>query len=320
MQRVLVSKKPTLLMLRALALGDFLAAVPAYRALARAFPAHHRVLAAPLTLAPLAKLCGGIDELADAKELKPLDADLAGADVAVNLHGCGPQSHRLVASLQPKKVLAFRNDSVPESYSGPQWCFDEHEVRRWCRLLQWYGIETNERDLYIEPAHRDARFAGSILLHVGAASEARRWPVDRWIALSRELVYQGWRVFFTGTASEFRRCRMIAKGAGVPVDAVIAGKTSLTDLFGVIGAAHAVICGDTGVAHVATATRTPSILLFGPTAPGRWGPPDVPYHRVIWRGTCGDPHGKRIDPGLASIGVDDVLTEFERLNQTLRAS
>ncbi|HEX8928334.1 MAG TPA: glycosyltransferase family 9 protein, partial [Actinomycetota bacterium] len=50
---------PRLLVLRALGLGDLLAAVPAMRALARACRQHERVLAAPAWLSPLLPLIRG---------------------------------------------------------------------------------------------------------------------------------------------------------------------------------------------------------------------------------------------------------------------
>lgn len=312
--------KPVLLALRALGLGDFLAAVPAYRALARAFPDHYRVLAASSSLAPLARLCGGIDEVVDTTPFEPLPSSVCHADVAVNLHGSGPQSHRLLLATAPRRMLAFRSEVVPESAAGPVWNRDEHEVKRWCRLLRWFGIVAGENELYLDAPEPLQRYAGAIVLHPGAASESRRWPIDRWTELARLLAAEGWKIVITGTPGEFRRCRRIAKAAGLPIAAVIAGKTNVVELCRVVNAARAVVCGDTGVGHLATALRTPSVLLFGPTSPGRWGPPESPYHRVIWKGSIGDPHGDCIDEGLASISVGDVRAELRILSGIVHAS
>jgi ADP-heptose:LPS heptosyltransferase len=80
-----------------------------------------------------------------------------------------------------------------------------------------------------------------------------------------------------------------------------------------VARAGLVLCGDTGVAHLATAYATRSVLLFGPTPPDRWGPViDPELHTVLWHGnerrsSVGDPHAASIDPLLADISVDEVL-------------
>ncbi len=92
--------------------------------------------------------------------------------------------------------------------------------------------------------------------------------------------------------------RLIAEGAaGVPVDHVLAGRTDVVELAGVVSGARLVLAGDTGVGHLATALGRPSVLLFGPTSPSRWGPPPDDRHVVLWKGSTGDPHGDEPDPG-----------------------
>ena len=89
---------------------------------------------------------------------------------------------------------------------------------------------------------------------------------------------------------------------------MLAGRTDLLELAAVVAAAGRVLCGDTGVGHLATAFGVPSVLLFGPTPPSEWGPPpERARHVVLHRGGRGDPHGATADPGLLSIGVGDVL-------------
>ena len=74
-----------------------------------------------------------------------------------------------------------------------------------------------------------------------------------------------------------------------------------------------VVSGDTGVAHVASAYGTPSVVLFGPVSPARWGPPADPRHQVLWHGDgTGDPHGADLDPALQRITVDEVGCAVDR--------
>lgn len=76
------------------------------------------------------------------------------------------------------------------------------------------------------------------------------------------------------------------------------------------------MCGDTGVAHLATALGRPSVVLFGPTPPSAWGPPPGRHrHRVLWAGRAGDPRAAVPDPGLLDIAVADVLAALVALER-----
>lgn len=305
-----------IVILRALKLGDFLTAVPAYRALRRAFPRAEITLAAPRALEPLLALLDGvIDRIVDAAPLAPLPRELHGADIGVNLHGCGPQSHRVLLDARVRRLIAFRNDEIPESAGGPRYDAGAHEVERWCRLLAHAGIPADRRelDLAVPPIAVPRRIRGATLVHPGASSEARRWPVERWVDVARAEQRLGHAVVVTGGPDEVELARAVANGAGVPSTHVYAGRTSLRELAALVAAAGRVVCGDTGVAHLATAYRRPSVVLFGPIAPDVWGPPQRPYHRVLWNGTTGDPHADRVDPGLLAIPVERVIAALDGL-------
>ena len=294
-------RRPLLVVLRALGLGDFLTAVPALRALAAACPDHHRVLAAPVAIRPLARLSATVHDVVDTAPLSPLSPSLFGVDVAVNLHGRGPESHRLLLDASPRRLIAF----VPST-----WKADEHEVHRWCRLLQEAGIPADPTDVDLPPPHvpPPAGTEGATVIHPGAASPARRWPPSRWAEVARHLADQGRTVVVTGGPAEEELAGGVARRAGLPGSAVLAGRTDLLGLAATVAAASTVLCGDTGVAHLATALGTPSVVLFGPVPPAQWGPPpDRPQHVALWAGRWGDPHGAEPDPGLLEITVDDVL-------------
>lgn len=304
--------RPLLVVLRALGLGDLLAAVPALAALRAAFPRHRRVLAAPAALAPAAAWSGAIDELADTAPLAALHPALHGADVAVNLHGWGPQSTRTLLAARPRRLLAFAHPAVPE-VDGPPWDEAEPERDRWCRLLRAHGIPADPAAVGITvpggPVPADPE--GAVLVHPGAARPAVRWPPERFAAVAAALHDQGRRVLVTGGPGEVALVTTVATAADLPATSVLAGRTDLDGLARLVAGAAAVVSSDTGIAHLAFAMATPSVTVYGPVSPARWGPPpDRPRHRILWAGREGDPHAPTPFPHLAAITAAAVLTEL----------
>ncbi len=305
-----------IVVLRPLGLGDFLTGVPAYRAIARAFPDAERILAAPAALAPLLPLLGdAFHRLHPTQPLAPLDAALHDADVAIDLHGCGPESQRVLLAARPARLIAFANAAVPESASGAIWYPDEYEPARWCRMLAHAGIEADPRELDLQPPAPAHSAQGATIVHPGAASEARRWPAERFAVIARAERAAGRAVTVTGGKGEVALALRVATAAGLPPSAVVAGATPLAHLAALVATAGRVVCGDTGVAHLATAFRTPSVVLYGPVSPLAWGPPPGrAIHRAIWKGRPGDPHGAEVDPGLLAIQTADVLEALRALD------
>ncbi|ETB05968.1 hypothetical protein O979_02770 [Mycobacterium avium subsp. paratuberculosis 10-4404] len=81
-----------IVVLRALGLGDLLTAVPALRGLRRHYPDARVMLAAPDRYRELAMLTGAVDELLPTAGLGDVQPLTDAPALAVNLHGCGPQS------------------------------------------------------------------------------------------------------------------------------------------------------------------------------------------------------------------------------------
>jgi ADP-heptose:LPS heptosyltransferase len=298
----------TVLVLRALGIGDLVAAVPSLRGLRRAMPLQRIVLAAPEWLIPLVALTGAVNAVTPLDGVAGLDGSAripvrTPVTVSVNLHGRGPQSHRLLASVGADIQWGFR---CPEAgvEVGPQWLDEEHEVSRWCRMLRWYGVDSDPNDLALLPPSRPARWrAPTVILHPGAKSPGRRWPAARFGVVARSLAEAGYEVVITGSAGERRLASRIARQANLPAPAVLAGRTDVGQLAGLVAGASLVICGDTGVSHLATAFGTPSVVLFATAGPHLWGPPpDRPRHQPLWHPGA----------GLLDISAQEVLTAAER--------
>jgi ADP-heptose:LPS heptosyltransferase len=127
-------------------------------------------------------------------------------------------------------------------------------------------------------------------------------------------------VVVTGSADERPVATAVAGQAGLPPEAVLAGSTGLGELAALVADARLLVSGDTGIAHLATAYRTPSVVLFGPVPPRLWGPPAArPYHRAIWHGVAVDP-GDPPDatgphPALLTVTADEVLAAVIEIDQ-----
>jgi ADP-heptose:LPS heptosyltransferase len=321
------------LVLRALGLGDLLTALPALRALREHFAKHEIVLAAPERLSEVVELLGCVDRLlpvsAPSRAVPTaLPWEAPPPDIAVNLHGRGPQSTDLLCGLAPNRLLAFGPD-------GPEWDPDEHERVRWCRLLSWYGIPADPGDFLLPGVNPDQQRppTAPVVLHPGADAPARRWPPDRFAALARELRSRGYEVVITAGRGEGELARGIAAAAGLDPDAVRGGEADVpfATLVELVSQARALVCGDTGLAHLALALATPSVALYGPMSPALWGPPDVGElggpstagdavrHAALWHPAegdglrPGDPHGADPDERLLRISVSEVVEAVMRV-------
>ena len=301
---------PRLLVLRAIGLGDFLTGVPALRMLRRALPGYELVLATPAALGPLVELSDAVDVHLPTAELAPPAWSGPPPDIAVDLHGNGPASKRLLQALRPARLVAFAGPGGDgEHVAGPRWEADEHEAARWCRLVEAeFGVPASPDDLLLRPTSVRSAAPGAVVVHAGAAYASRRWPAERFAEVAHRLAADGFEVVLTGSAEEAGLAEDVRRRAGLPGSAVLAGRTDLAALAALVAGARLVVCGDTGVAHLATACTTPSVLLFGPTSPARWGPARPGPHTVLWYGDGrGDPHGAAVDPALLRIQAAEVL-------------
>jgi ADP-heptose:LPS heptosyltransferase len=301
-----------LLVLRALGLGDLLTAVPALRALRRRFATRPIILAAPAALAPLVARTGAVDRLLDVPSAVrtppgPLPPATPRPWLAVNLHGAGPQSTDALLRLAPTRLWAF---GPPD---GPPWQEEEHEVDRWCRLVAWYACEVDRDDLYLDVGPTGPRL-GPVLVHPGAAEAERRWPADRFASVARTLADRGLPVLVTAGPEERPLAAWVAARAGLAAGSV-AGSMDLDSLADLVAGSRLVVCGDTGIAHLATAFRTPSVVIFGSQSPARWGPPANGRHRVLWSPSPQDavPNTPGPHPALLRTEPADVVAAAESL-------
>ena len=148
-----------------------------------------------------------------------------------------------------------------------------------------------------------------VVVHPGASVPARACPPERTRDAVCALSAAGYAVVVTGSPQERELTRYVAGEQGRD----LGGRTRLPELAGVLAGADALVCANTGPAHLAAAVGTPVVSLFAPTVPfGQWAPYRVPHVRL------GDPlaacRGSRAatcpvpgHPCLASVTGTDVV-------------
>jgi heptosyltransferase-3 len=128
---------------------------------------------------------------------------------------------------------------------------------------------------------------GYAVLHPSPKFAYKMWREEGWIELARWLLQQGLQVALTGGPDPDERAYASAIAAQVEV-VNLAGALSLAETAELVSRAKLYVGPDTAVTHIAAAVGAPTIALFGPSNPVKWGPwpkqwpgPESPWS---WRG------------------------------------
>ena len=347
------SRLDRIVVLRALQLGDMLCAVPALRALRAAQPeAHIALIGLPWAAEFVDRFGGYLDELiefpgypgiperpASLQSVRPFFDDMARRrwDLAIQLQGDGTITNGFVARLGAGRTAGFSTPDAPgrDPENSIRYPGAVPEPRRHLALMAHLGAAGSsaiddrlEIPIHPEDRRRSAALRGSLapgtyaVVHAGARDERRRWPAERFASVADRLADRGLRLILTGSAEERQLTEAVrAKMRHEP--AVLAGRTDLGAMAALIDDAAIVVANDTGVSHLATATRTPSVIIFTASEPGRWAPTNRRVHVALtperapacWWDTSCD-HGGR-HPGT-SVEVERVLAAVDRLLRATR--
>ena len=151
---------------------------------------------------------------------------------------------------------------------------------------------------------------------------AKRWPLTHWGTLTARLHARGTRVRIFGAGREHGDAEAILEHAASLLGtstadlraaghANLCGRTTLGDVVDLMGRCEAVVSNDSGLMHVAAATGTRVVALFGSTSPVNTPPLDR-QAVVLWRRLACSPCFQRECPlghldCLTGIGVDEVI-------------
>lgn len=154
------------------------------------------------------------------------------------------------------------------------------------------------------------------VLAPGTLWETKHWPPDRFAAVARHLLGEGWAVVLSGSGKDRTRCRQVADLCPGVLD--LSGQTRLTELAALVSRAGVCVTNDSGPMHMAAALGAPLVSVFGPTDPLWIGPyrrPDavvraaVPCSPCYLRKLRDCPHAHAC---MQQVTPKDVIDRIER--------
>lgn len=313
------TRKPgSLVIFRALQLGDMLCAVPAMRALRAALPTTRIALVGlPWAAQFAARFPKYIDDFIEfpghhALPEQQVRPDVASAfykamrshrfDLALQMHGSGEISNLIVQSFGARCVAGF---GLPGRAPASDDCFVPYpdsgpEPLRLLDLTEFLGAppigthlefpitEADECEL-ADSGVADGLSNGHYLcVHPGARSRDKCWPPQLFAQVADRLADEfGLSVVLTGSASEANLAAAVASHMRTPaIDAAI--PLSIGAMAALMSRARLLLCNDTGVSHIAAGLKLPSVVVFSKADIRRWAPLDQQRHRCLW-----DPEGAR---------------------------
>lgn len=257
----------------------------------------------------------------------------------------------LTRFLKPKYSVGFKNAAGGFLYSRRvEFPAHLHETERNCALLKGFknGDELLKKtipDVEIRIADSDVEFADNFLLKhrvnsdevliaiaPGSVWATKRWRIEHYKTLCRDLLKKGFQVMLTGGKEDREMCREII-GETSAINA--AGETTLSQTLALFKKTSVLVSNDSAPTHLAGLVQCPVITIFGPTSPIFGFAPRGKFDEILQNETlecrpC-EIHGgnicpigthecmKSISPEIVLKTVENVLKGISREN-SLRVS
>lgn len=278
--------------LRANALGDFIFALPALRALKETYPDNEIVyLGKKMHQAFLTDRPGPVDRVVvvppypgvgeaehyqpDSEELELFFEQMQNEqfDIAIQMHGGGGFSNPFVQKLGARLNVGLQARDAPPLDINIPYIVHYSEILRYLELVSYLGATTRHTAPAITVTDKDLQEARAALpeqhngriavIHPGATDPRRHWPAINFAQVADHLVEEGYTVYINGLEEESYLADAVMQNMHQREGAhSLCGKLSICGLTGLLSLADVVVSNDSGPLHLAYALRVPAVGIY----------------------------------------------------------
>lgn len=169
-----------------------------------------------------------------------------------------------------------------------EYPWDRHEVECFLDLIRILNIKIKnknleykfQRDKLVDKLLSENGISKKdkfVIVHSGCNKDwiIKEWPRERFAEVMKSIIKRyNAKIILTGGQNDFETNEEIIKLAKLPEEAVFnfAGKLNIHQLAYLISKAKLYVGNDTGPMHLSASVQTPTIGIFGPSTPLKWGP------------------------------------------------
>lgn len=157
------------------------------------------------------------------------------------------------------------------------------------------------------------------LLHPSTAFFTKQWPTTHFAATAEYLHNKGIHTVAIASKSESAVLTDLIASANVPITTF--DDLTLPEITALASRAKVFVGNDSGMAHIAAAVQTPSVVIFGSSNRTHWHPwTDAPYEVVFTPFDCQPCPGYKCElygdaPCIRNVAVDSVIAAIENVMQ-----
>ncbi len=220
-------------------------------------------------------------------------------DVAFNLHG-GTTATFFVRASGAKHLVGYKNYQYGFLYnhllasSADFWQRENtHSAEQQLALLGFVGVPVSDRPKSRLAATETAlnsienklssfnfHSAPFALFHPTSAFETKQWATGNFARIAEFLFEKGLQTIAVATKSERGVLEKLRETSDVPI--AIFDDLTLPEITALASKAKIFVGNDSGIAHIAAAVETPTVIVFGSSNINHWQPWTNARHEIVF--------------------------------------